>query len=55
MYEIEPQFVKIQKHCINDSYLVTIPNSIAKAISISKGDVMKTIIDSNKRVVMEKV
>ena len=52
---MKPEYVKIQKHCVNESFLVTIPYRIAKAIPISQGDVMKAILDSNNRVVMEKV
>lgn len=51
---MKPTFVRVQKHCINESFLVTIPFAIAPAISITKGDVMKTVLDG-KRVVMEKV
>ena len=52
---MKAEFVKVQKHCINESFLITIPFAIAQAISITKGDVMKTGRDSNKRVIMEKV
>lgn len=52
---MKPKYVTVQKHCVNDSYLVTIPNSIATAISIAKGDVMKAILDDTKRVILEKV
>lgn len=52
---MKPKYVTVQKHAVNDSYLVTIPNSIAVAISISKGDVMKAVLDESKRVILEKV
>jgi antitoxin component of MazEF toxin-antitoxin module len=52
---MKPIFVKVQKHCVNESFLVTIPNVIAQAISLTKGDIMKTVLDNNKRVIMEKV
>jgi len=51
---MKPEYVKIQKHCVNESFLVTIPYRIAKAISIAQGDVMKTVLDG-RRVIMEKV
>lgn len=51
---MKPEYVKVQKHCVNESYLVTIPYRIAKAIPITQGDLMKTILDG-KRVIMEKV
>jgi antitoxin component of MazEF toxin-antitoxin module len=53
--QMKPVYVKIQKHSINESFLVTIPNAIARAISLTKGDVMKTVLDYDKRVIMEKV
>jgi hypothetical protein len=52
---MKPQYVKVQKHCINESFLVTIPYRIAKAIPIAQGDLMKAVLDSNKRVIMEKI
>ncbi|MGH9926536.1 MAG: hypothetical protein ACRD5B_14285 [Nitrososphaeraceae archaeon] len=51
---MKPKYVTVQKHCINESFLVTIPYSIARAIPIAKGDIMKTSLDSKKRVIMEK-
>ena len=51
---MKPVFVRVQKHCNNESFLVTIPLAIAQAIPITKGDVMKTVIDDSKRVIMEK-
>ena len=42
IWNMKPTFVRVQKHCINESFLVTIPFAIAPAISITKGDVMKT-------------
>jgi len=50
---MKPEFVKVQKHCVNESFLVTIPFAIAQTISITKGDIMKTVLDG-KRVIMEK-
>jgi hypothetical protein len=52
---MKPEFVKVQKHAINESFLVTIPLVIAQAIPVTKGDTMKTVLDSNKRIIMEKV
>lgn len=51
---MKPIFKKVQKHCINNSYLVTIPHAIAQVIGIEKGDTMKVQLDG-KRVIMEKV
>jgi hypothetical protein len=51
---MKPEYVKVQKHCVNESFLVTIPYRIAKAIPIAQGDVMKTFLDSNNRVIMKK-
>lgn len=51
---MKPEYVKVQKHCINESFLVTIPYRIAKAIPIAQGDFMKTVLEG-KRVIMEKV
>ncbi|MGH9986479.1 MAG: hypothetical protein ACRD8W_21260 [Nitrososphaeraceae archaeon] len=50
----QTEYVKVQKHCRNQSFLITVPFAIAKAISISKGDVMKTFLEGN-RVILEKV
>jgi len=52
---MKPKYVTVQKHAVNESFLVTIPYAIAKAIPIAKGDVMKTFIDDSKRVILEKV
>lgn len=46
-------FVKIQKHCHNESFYATIPFGIAKTIGIGKGDIVKVQLDGS-RVVMEK-
>jgi len=51
---MKPEYVKVQKHCINESFLVTIPYRIAKAIPIAQGDFMKTVLEGT-RVIMEKV
>jgi hypothetical protein len=50
---MRPEYVKVQKHCINQSFLVTIQYTIAQAISLTKGVVMKTVLDG-ERVIMEK-
>jgi antitoxin component of MazEF toxin-antitoxin module len=51
---MKAEYVKVQKHCINESYFVTIPSKIAKAIPITQGDLMKAVLDGT-RVIMEKV
>ena len=51
---MKPEYVKVQKHCINESFLVTSPYTIAQAVPITKGDVLKTVLDG-KLVIMEKV
>jgi hypothetical protein len=52
---MKAEYVKVQKHCINESYLVTIPYRIAKAIPITQGDLMKAVLDDSKRVILEKI
>lgn len=49
------EYVKVQKHCRNQSFLVTIPFRIAKAIPITQGDLMKAVLDDSNRVILEKI
>jgi hypothetical protein len=51
---MKPEYVKVQKHCVNESHYITIPYRIAKAIPLVQSDLMKTVLDG-KRVIMEKV
>jgi len=51
---MKPKYVTVQKHCVNESYLVTIPFEIAKAIPLQKSDVVKMTLENNT-VRLEKV
>lgn len=49
------EYRKIQKHSSGDTLLVTIPYDFAKAIPLKKSDTVKMILDSDKRIVVQRV
>ena len=49
------EYRKIQKHSSGDTLLVTIPYDFAKAIPLKKSDTVRMVLNSDNKIVVQRV